>query len=561
MALNTLVAQLFEKGSVPPPASKKVWVEESDRINVHAKGIRPKFKNPRTNGRYTGNGWIVPANYEERYQYVFDNYILNRHPNESRDHYHWRLATYPIIAHEVYLKINQQILGSIFQNNQYKAAVVNDKVKEWCDQIEFSKVLSERIPDFIFREYGGIVVVNEGHVQEFGSDEATIPVLQFVEPKDIISLSTDEAMFTQGSMYYYIDKTETTKFTVDKKNKKYTIVANYPHGFNELPIFQNTSQFFKPFTTWADLIGRNISDDEVIAKNASYPHKQVVEPVCIECAGRGYKEVSCPTGMCEEACVKCDGKGTISINPGEVHVIPEREPNDLRPMPEMVKFINPDIAINEFSLKRWQLMYDKGMSSMHCKLIDSAQSGEAKAKDRENFYFLVSSISNYIFDIGDFVLRMASKYLNVQNVNGVITHVDSYDNLQRPQQFAIKTEYDLQNEYLQLTEKNADISIRREKLDMFAEKAFSGNECSKRKHEAKKLFDWLYGMTDQELTNRKLLGTAGTKDFIKHDMADYIMNKIIYEKGEEWFVDSDISVVLDLMNAIVEPYLPNVMMP
>lgn len=538
-----------------------MWVEESDRINLHAKGIRPKFKNPRINAKYSTNGWIVPANYEERYQYVFDNYILNRHPNEMDEHYQWRLATYPIIAHEVYLKINQQILGSIFQNNQYTLNIVNDKVREWCDKVEFNKVLTESIPDFIFREYGGLIVINEGHIEEFASDEAALPVLQYVEPKDVVYLSSDELIFIQGDLYFYIDKTETTKIKVDKKAKKYTILATYSHGFGELPVFQNKSQFFKPFTTWADLIGRNVSDDEVIAKNASYPHKQVVEPVCKQCAGRGYEDVECSTGICQETCTVCSGKGTISINPGEVHVIPEREPNDPRPMPEMVKFISPDISINEFSLKRWQLMYDKGMSSMHCKLIDSAQSGEAKAKDRENFYFLVSSISNYIFDTADFILRIVSKYLHVQNVDGEIQHVESYNALQRPQQFAIKTEYDLQSEYLQLTEKNADISIRRERLDHFAEKAYSGNNTSMRRHEVKKLFDWLYGMTDAELTNRKLLGTAGTKDFIKHDMADYIMNVIIQDKGEEWFVDSPIATVLDLMNTTVEPHLPQVMMP
>lgn len=563
MALKELISQLLDKGSIPPPALKKVWVEESDRINVHAKGIRPKFKNPRTASGSIAKvgGWIIPANYESRYQYVFDNFILNRHPNEVDEHYHWRLATFPIIAHEVYLKINQQILGSIFQNNQYTVNLLDEKMKSWAGHVGFNKLLCERIPDFIFREFGGIIVINESHQEDFTKEDTAIPMIQFVEPRDILFYSSEEVFFKDGDIYYHVDKQSTTKLKIESKAKTYKVITTYNHGFNELPVYQNKSQFFKPFTTWADLIGRNVSDDEVIAKNASYPHKTVVEPTCTKCAGHGTTDVECDTGLCQETCTNCNGKGTISINPGDTYVIPEREPNDLRPFPEMVRFTNPDISINEFSLKRWQLMYDKGMSSMHCKLIDSAQSGEAKAKDRENFYFLVSSISNYIFDVADFILRMASKYLNIENINGEITHVESHDKLQRPQQFAIKTEYDLQNEYLQLTEKNADISIRRERLDHFAEKAFNGNECSKKRHEMKKLFDWLYSMTDAELTTRKLLGTAQTKDFVKHDMADYIMNIIIQQKGEEWFVDSSNDVVLELMNTTVEPYLPQIMLP
>ncbi len=562
MALNEILSQMFEKGSVPPPALKKVWVEESDRINVHAKGIRPKFRNPRTSAK-TGrsNGWIVPANYEARYQYVFDNFILNRHPNEVEEHYHWRLATFAIISNEVYLKICQQILGSIFQNNQYTVNIVNDKLKSWSDYVGFNKMLCEFLPDFLFREHGGIIAIVEGHNEEFTSEETAIPKVLFIEPKDIIHYTSEEVFFSYGDYYYYITKTEVSKLEVDLKQKYYKTLVSYTHDFGELPVFQNTSQFFKPFTTWADLIARNLSDDEVIAKNASYPHKQVVEPTCKTCAGHGSVEVECETGMCTEKCSTCEGKGTMSINPGEVYVIPEREPNDLRPMPEMVKFINPDIAVNEFSLKRWQLMYDKGMAAMHCKLIDSAQSGEAKAKDRENFYFLVSSISNYIFDCADWILRIGSKYLNIENVNGRIMHVESYDKLQRPQQFAIKTEYDLQNEYLQLTEKNAEISVRREKLDHFVEKAFNGNGLSKKRHEMKKLFDWLYGMTDAELTTRKLLGTAQTKDFIKHDMADYVMNVIIEDKGEEWFIKTPSKTVLELMNTTVSPFIPEIMMP
>lgn len=555
MALAAYQQQLLETGKIIPPIEKSKWVELSDRTNVHAKGIVPAFSIKRKNGTAKR---VYPACYEQKYQYVFDNYILNRHPNEHEDHYQWRLATYPTIAQEVYLKIEQQILGSLFQNNQYTVSISNDKLKEWANIVNFQKFFTEELPSFIFREYGGLIVVMESHLEAFTSNDTAMPIIMLVDADSIKAIDENEVLFEHKGIYYYIDKENITKFTYNKEAKRINEIITYNHGFNEIPVIQNNTQFFKPYIVWADLIGRNISDDEVIAKNASYPHKQVVEPICNECQGHGEIQRECETGICTEVCTKCDGRGTISINPGEIHVIKERDVTDARPMMDMVKFINPDVAINEFSLKRWQLMYDKGMASMHCKLIDSAQSGEAKAKDRENFYFLVSNIAKSLFDMGDMVLKFASMYLNVINENGSIKHVENYDKLQRPQQFAIKSEYDLQNEYMELLKGNADLSVRRDKLDYYISKAYAGNNVGLKRHELRKQFDFLYAMTDVELQTRKLLGTAQTSDFIRHDMVDFLMNKIINESGEEFFVNSTNQSLLAKMEGLITPYLPNV---
>ena len=158
--------------------------------------------------------------------------------------------------------------------------------------------------------------------------------------------------------------------------------------------------------------------------------------------------------------------------------------------------------------------------------------------------------------VGDIVIIISGFH---KNETGEIIHVETFDKLQRPQQFAIKTEYDLQAEYLDLIKSGADVSIRRSGMDRYAEKAFNGNELSKKRYELIKLFDWLYGMTDTELTNRKLLGTAQTKDFVKHDMCDFIMNQIIAERGELWFLTESNNSIIQVMNTMVEPYLPNVM--
>jgi|GEM_PF-6647191 len=549
------------------PTDKARWVEVSDRVSVHAKGIRPAFRSPRK----TSGAIITPASYDSRYKYLFDDYILNRHPNEAEEHYNWRLSTFPLIAQEIYLNAKSQILGAIFQTSQYTLQSNDEADNEYLDSIEFDKWFTSILPEHIFTDPYGLVAVVEGHNEEFTQNEKARPAIEMVESRFIMAYEKNESLIFQASalyrgkkVIYFLDRDWSFKFVEVKKNE-YAYLSGYQHGMGILPVMKNEESFFQTFVSWADMLGRNVSDDEVIAKNASYPIREITAPKCGTCMGSCKISRACDpceannfSGVEYIDCTECGGQGTISINPGDTLYTKERESNDQRPQTDRVRFYNPDISINDFSFKRWQKIYEFGMRSMHMKFSEEAQSGTAKAIDREQLYFLITNVKNKLFEIGEGTLKLIISYLRFTTPSQV-TNI----NIDAPQQFQIKTEYDIQEEYTDLLSKGADVMVRRAKLDEYMNKAFYGNTVALRKYDIIKRWDFLYGMTDGELQTRKLLGSARTVDFVKHDRAESLLAELVQTNTTEWLLGTDINAILAALDAAIAPLLPaeGVVMP
>lgn len=561
MEIFAPILDAINQKKLSQPAEKSRWVEVSDRISVHAKGIRPAFRSPRK----SKGGYIQPASFDGRYKYLFDDYILNRHPNEAEEHYNWRLSTFPLIAQEIYLNAKGQILGAIFQTSQYTLESNEQADNDYLDSIEFDKWFTNLLPEFIFTDPFGLIAVVEGHNAEFSQNVKATPIIEMVESRFIMAYEKNESLIFQASerlngkrVIYYLDRNWSVKLIETSKKDEYEYLSGYQHGMGVLPVVKNEEAFFQSFVSWADMLGRNISDDEVIAKNASYPIREITAPKCPTCQGSCKITKACePTenngysGIESIDCSECGGKGTISINPGDTLYTVEKN-NDIGPQRDRVKYYNPDISINDFSFKRWQKIYEFGMRSMHMKHTEEAQSGTAKAIDREQLYFLISNVKNKLFEIGRDTLKLLISYLRTTTpakVTGI--------NEDAPQQFQIKTEYDIQEEYTDLVSKGASLMVRRAKVDEYMYKAFNGNSVALRKYEIQKRWDFLYEMTDTELQSRLLLGSAKASDFVKHDRFDTLIDGLIQANTPEWLIKTDINTVLRALDAAVAPYLPS----
>lgn len=565
--------ELFTKlndGKLAPPANKRRWEEASDRISVHAKGIRPQFQNPRKgrtgmNGYNAPMGLVTPANYEERYQYLFDNYILNRHPNEQEEHYQFRLSVYPLLAQEIYKQGKTQIGGSIFQQSQYTIAANDEAGQEYLDSIEFDKRVQDQFFEHILTDPFGKFAIVESHFTEFGSDERAAPNVEIVESRYIMHYEPKNSILFQAcekiegrKVLYFLDRRYCVKLIqVDTRKKSYEILTAYEHGLGQLPVVDNDKNLFESFVTWADLIARNFSDDEIVAKNNNHPHIQVVEPICNECKGGGTKSYPCDT--CEggwgdeENCRTCKGKGTVSINPGEVHVIKE---SDFRPgemqgsagMMDRLKFINPEVSISKNSQDRCWKIYEAGLRSLHLKHTEEAQSGTAKAIDREQLYLLISNCATHIFECADKMLMFLFGYIQM----GI--NKDKPYTIEQPTQFQIKTEADIQQEMISL--KDADLSVRRQKTDEYMQVVYSGNKIELKKWNVVKVWDMLYCMTEEEQNGRKIRGSATAMDFIKHDKVEVLLNNIILDKGVDWFLKATVKEVMSVLDTDIKQYEP-----
>lgn len=555
--------------NIPQPTQRKVWVEACDRISFHAKGIRPQFAitkresaiishRPENTGHFT---IITPANYDVKYQYLIDNYILNRHPNENVLHYNWRLSTFPLIAQEIYLNAKQQIVGAIFQNSHYQIGSLDESVQEYLeDVLNFDCWLKDELPEHVFCDPFGLCAVIESHFGEFTANEPATPQTLWVASSDImfyvpgkeILFDYKPADMQPGAkkIKIYLNETVCIKYKEGDKDQ-FDMIAAYEHGIGKIPIIENKKWFFQPFVSWADLICRNVSDDEVIAKNASYPIREIVTPKCQNCFGTGKMPNPDPEKPGEITCNICHGDGVKSFNPGDTFYTPEQDENDARPQKDKVKFYNPSIDINKFSFDRWQKFRDFGMKSMHMQFVDDAQSGVAKAYDRDQLYLLISNVSNKLFEIGEMCIKFVTAYLTLADFNSIENYT-----VDKPQQFQIKSEYDIQKEYTELLTSNADLSVRRAKLDEYYAKIYYGNNVAQKKYSIIKSWDWLFAMSDNELNTRMLLKTAQTIDFIRHDRAENLINTVINNNGEEWFLDTDTNTIIAELEKLLLPLIP-----
>lgn len=557
MEINEILK--FVNGTVPPPLDKRKWVEECDHISFHAYGIRPLFYNVRhnTDGRVTSRAQVIPANYEKRYQYLIDDYILNRHPNEQWEHYQWRLSTFPLVAEEAYLNAERQILGSIYQNSQYTIEAENEDDQDYLDEIDFYKWVKYIIPRHIFTDPYGKIAIVEGHWDEFTENEQAEPVIKLVESRHILHFKPNEELYFQCSekhngrkVFYWIDREVVVRLVEDNTRNKDKVIENvYVHNIGYLPVIDNDTHFFKPFVSRADMLCRNMSDDEVITKNASYPHISMYSNTCTVCAGGGVIHEPCETGICNVPCRNCDGKGTVSVNPGEITLVPRPEmvgQNEVRDIPQQKRFDNPDISINEHSLKRVQWLEDKLLRSMNMRQVDEPQSGTAKAWDWQPMFFMLTVISEKLFEVDEQALFYILAYRNPNS--------DPQYKVERPTSFKIKTESELQAELKEL--QSSDVYVRRQAQDDLKKTTLTGDALGLKKWEIVKYWDFLWGMNDAEITNAKYVAGMPPVFFVRHYVCDNLIAKLEESKGYVWLLDTPLDTISAELDKLVKPFIP-----
>lgn len=548
------VVRLVNTKKLIPPKLKKLWEESADRISFHAKGIRPQFYNTRKD---SGEYIVTPANWDNRYRYLVDNYILNRHPNERIEHYNWRLSTFPLVAQEIYINAKSQILGSIYQTSQYTIESNDEKEQDYLNDSGFFNELKHNVPEHAFTDPFGKYAIVEGHYEAFTSSEEARPEIEFIESRNILHFKEKEEIFFLSAnqyegrdIWYWIDRVRIVRFVKGVNGKE--MITSYDHNIGIMPVVNNDSDFFKPFVAWADMLCRNMSDDEVIAKNASYPHITMIEPKCTECNGtkvKRYECSTCPDGFGDlENCRGCGGSGTISVNPGHYFVQQENKISGQETtLQQRIRFDAPPIEINEFSWKRVQEIREYGLRSMHLLFSDKVQSGEAKEKDREQLRYLLVNVTDKLFEINEWLLYFYLYMLGNREPSYTIA---------KPTQFNIKTESDVQLEYKELAAASADLTIRRRKQNELMMITLTGNAVGIKRWNVVKNWDYLWGMSSEDLSDAKLVANAPQSWFMRHNLVDVLLENILLDKGDIWIEEQPIGVIMTELDRLLLPLLP-----
>lgn len=292
-----------------------------------------------------------------------------------------------------------------------------------------------------------------------------------------------------GNIFYIYTKTSVYKLTQvgTKQDNKYEYIEILPHNLGFVPYATlggnwNSNNcvyesFFNGFLPFGNDVVRLYSDMQASLITCAYPQRIIKAITCKhpECEGRGYIRREVNGNIIRDRCPSCNGTGiTVPSSPYGQWIVSEEVGNEaLGTSANATNRIPPityvDAPVESLRLLNeiWNDRLEKAKESLHLELIAEAQSGTAKALDREREYAMILKISNNVFEnIITFSLTAMEMYihLNSREMPTVI----------KPKVFNIKTEETLIAEIEALKNTNAPLGLLQQAYKELFRKRYSG---------------------------------------------------------------------------------------
>jgi len=548
------IANKIKKTDLP---LKSKWQSAFLECSLHLRGYQPSFERLSVKGERRGK--VEPTNWGgEDYDIYFNDVLFSRHPRENIATRQWRLSQYRPLSKEPLDRIVELIQGSIFADSQYQISLPSQDDFEYIDGNNFDKntlvgYVSKNIPSIVEDANGYFVCIPK--FSKLDAPAGAIDVqIWFVNSCDIYHVSEDYFLFKKGKSFWYLDKESIYKIegeTVYTASDSY-----YTHLMGRLPIAAaggifNTEGYYNSFLAKAIPVCNEFvsvySASQMIDKEASHPYIIIGKEDCPTCQATGKVTQACnecPGGIEIKTCGTCEGRGTISYNPADRYEVPTEMLSQ-----DFVKIINPDIAINDYHAKRVEGLYNRILDSLNLAFIDEAQSGAAKAIDQEKLYHFLSKISTHIFDnVISLLLDSIIMYRNIKKEGGQIVP-DLYEySIVKPSQFSIKTSQDLLLEIGDANKSGLPSFVRRQMLTEFADKRFGGDLTFQKKAMVIPSIDDLCVYSIEEKMTMVASGEATLQDVLFSRKLPNIIDKLIRQKGAEWFMNAGIEEIETLAN-------------
>lgn len=556
------------------------WREIYYRTSVHISGVCPSYVNLRyENERNDWTGWdsvIYPAGWRNGlYDVLFDTTLLNKFPRESEIIRNWRKSQYRPIQQAAFARAIDEMQGTIFADSNYSIRVDNEEDQEYISEDNFDGkslvgYFASRLqlicedPNSIF------VVIPEKAYYE--TDEEIRPKIYNIPTRNIIEVTQDEIVFYYLDYAWLINNVGYFRFGKNADGKWTNIDLNYggyyAHMLNNVPKYfaggiYNTLGFYESYLRaglpHADEFVGVKSDQQLVDKEASHPFIQATSLDCPDCGKTGKQgyctrcnqsdsSCDCSQGIAHSirSCKTCNGSGQVqSWNPAEWKIVPKSEANY-----DHIKIINPDVAINKNHAERVQQTLKNLNESLHLRYIEQAQSGYAKEKDLESKYLFMQKVATGMYDLIENCLRAILSLRHTTTANGEYsTEIPEYV-IVRPQQFAIKTEYDLLDEYSMADKAQLPDFFKKEQLVNLTDKLYGGNKLILKKVSLINQMDSLAVTKESDKILKVNAGAVSKRSYQFSTELPNILDSIIREMGAEMFLEATYDEVKSKVDAI-----------
>lgn len=475
-------------------------------VTLHTKGARPYFKDLRTNTII-----YPPFYFGEEYQILFERFLFSRHPREAETTRQWRFSQYRARTKRPFLQLCELIGSLVFKQGQYSFDSDDQETKEYILSQQFDsrgfnlfEYYNRVLYPSMYEDPNGFIV----HIPVPHSDDEPVKVdIYHVPIVNVLHFDRGNLIYKKDDLVYWLTDNEITTFKKDIQTGNYfEFGVPYAHYFGFMPAciwggIWNSEGFFNSFFDKAipiadDYIG-SYSAEQMIDKEASHPYITMAKKVCPTCQGTKSKQVpceSCPNGHELIDCDTCGGTGEISWNPADRY---EASKEDMEY--DLVKIINPSPEFNKYHHEKNNEIMQQILASLDLLLIDQAQSGAAKAIDKENLKLFASTINERLFSRIEFSIKCIFGFRNVRNTNGVLKPNFKEFKLLKPISFEIKTEEDLLQEVADAQTASLPVTIRKKSLMQYIGTRYANDEELLKKTKLVLDFDPLATYTDEEI--------------------------------------------------------------
>lgn len=507
--------------AIPPPKRAPLWSKLAEDYAIHAEGK-------------------LPAKKEQ-------NPLSKRHPNEGEDTHEWRISTFSQGSRSTWQK-GIDMLHKIFGDSG-STVEPPESIREMLAQADyynqpFALFIQQTVVPMMLKDPNALLMwvpTGEG-IMDVNVPLSVAPLLvpssriKYLSSGSVLVLLPEKNLYRdgtnkqEGDVYFWMDTIQCA-FIQQVAINTYEIlpVYNYEaHELSRLPWMQLGGtmdaetgvykSFFDAFCPAANQALMQISDQEAVTKLYAYPAR-VENPIeCGECRGTGQ-------AIDGTSCKPCGGKGVLNhaTNPLKVYIREKLRPNQGQGFntADDVSFYSPDPAILAHQLDLRKYMVEQMESAMHLMLTQEAQSGVAKALDREPQYSLLARIAATIYNglirgsieiIYAFVEADPAK----RNESWTVTP---------PSAFVITTLADIVEQIKSLKRDNAPDGMIREYVRKWADQYYGGNELQKRITKLLVDYDPFYANT-QQLLDWRNAGLATDMDLGRHKWGEREIHKL-----------------------------------
>ena len=447
----TEAEQIFKKRNVYSKKTENKKTEILDKMKVHIDGCYP------------------------------DSLIKERRPYEDKLIWDYRKCNYEPLTMALFRKgINS--CNKIFNRDNYSLSMSNDlteyfKNKEY-KELNIIDYLQSYVFVNIFRDPNGFHFVYP-IVNELDKNSKPEINLMYVSSDLIIESNENILAFWENESQTICWILDNNSIYTCKKTEKgdYVIELFALHSLERIPaiinggIWLESEKCFDSF--FADAVGfanefiKHYNDWQGLMVTCGHPMRSIKPTQCNDCLGKGHhgegeNKATCKT--CHGTCV------TFATSPYgifyEKNANPAFDNSEIKDTAPITYHSPPIEPLTNYQ-QAFEMMWNKTEQTLNLEPVMEAQSGVAKAIDKENADSMLLMISNNFFRIVESFLLICEGYRNKQTFEN--------PTIIKPTTFSTRSETDLINEITSLENANVPPELKSEVYKEFYKKRFFGN--------------------------------------------------------------------------------------